>query len=82
MAYLERKPRLRADLNETVDHIGLLTYTQHPSKCSRMHTFLKCPWNFVKDRPNAGIQVSLNLRRFKSYQVSFQPQWYETGNLL
>ena len=40
MAYLERKStRLRADLNEMLDHMGLVTCTQHPSKCSRMHTF-------------------------------------------
>ena len=85
MAYLERKStRLRADLNEMLDHMGLVTCTQHPSKCSRMHIFffLKCQWNFAKDRTNGWIQVSFNLRRFKSYQVSFQPQWYEHGNLL
>ena len=40
-------------------------------KCSRIHILLKCTWNFLKDRPLATEQISINLKRLKSYQASF-----------
>lgn len=41
-------------------------------KSIRINNFLKCTQNTFKERPYAKIkQVSINLRRPKSYQVSF-----------
>lgn len=47
-------------------------YRTFYSKSIRIYNFLKCTQNILKERPYAKIkQVSINLRRLKSYQVSF-----------
>ena len=45
-------------LNDTLDEMDLIDiFRIFPSKCRRIHLFLKCTWNILQDRPQLGSQI-------------------------
>ena len=45
-------------LNDTLDEMDLIDiFRTFPSKCRRIHLFLKCTWIILQDRPHLGSQI-------------------------
>ena len=45
-------------INDTLDEMDLIDiFRIFPSKCRKIHLFLKCTWNILQDRPHLGSQI-------------------------
>ena len=59
-------------LSETLDQTVLIKICiAYSIQYNIIHILLKYIWNFLKDRSYVETQVSINLRRLKSYQSYF-----------
>ena len=60
-------------LNDTLDEMDLFDiFRIFPSKCRRIHLFLKCTWNILQDRPHLGSQtktLKFTFLKFKKIEI-------------